>query len=146
MHVLAALDGVAGVVRRIEDLAGEPVGHAALAALAGERHQPAQRQRLAPLGADLDRDLIGRAADAAGLDFQRGHDVGDGLVEDLHGILAALRCNGFKSTVADGLRDAALAIVHDLVDQLGHDDRAVYRIRKHLALRDKSTSGHVSPS
>ena len=42
--------------------------------------------------------------------------------------------------------DAALAIQHELVDELRNDGAAVDRVGQHFTLRDKSTSGHLCPS
>ena len=70
VHFFLTLDSRAGVVARVDDLGAEALGHGLLAALAGELDQPAQRQGLTALRADLDRDLIGRAANAAGLNLQ----------------------------------------------------------------------------
>ena len=134
------------VVGSIHDLGSQTLAHGALAALAGEHNQPAQSQSLAALRADFNGDLVGGTADAAGLNFQGRHDVGHGSVEHFDGFLAGLLSNGLQSFVANGLRYAALAVVHDLVDQLGDNGGIVYRIRKHFALRDKSTTRHGSPS
>ena len=44
------------------------------------------------------------------------------------------------------LRSAALAVQHDLVDELGHNRGPVYGIGQNLALGDKSTTGHLISS
>ena len=60
--------------------------------------------------------------------------------------LAGLLSNHLKGFVAHALGGAALAIIHQLVDQLGYNNGSIYRIRKHFALRNESTSGHGVPS
>ena len=69
VHILATLYGVAGVVGSVQNLACQTIRHIALAALAGKHDQPAQSQRLTALRANLERNLIGRAANAASLDI-----------------------------------------------------------------------------
>src|SRR5205807_5863245 len=81
--VLLALDGGTDTVGGIHELAGEPVGHAATAAAARVADDPPPRECGAPVMADLDRNLVGRPADALGLDLEhRGH-VAQGSVEDV---------------------------------------------------------------
>src|SRR5688500_775806 len=50
VHVLAALDRGPGATGCVEDLAGQTIGHAAFATLAGERHQPPDGKRGPALG------------------------------------------------------------------------------------------------
>ena len=54
----------------VHDLAGEPLGHRLLVAVAGEAHEPADREGAGAAGRNLDRHLIGGAADSAGLDLE----------------------------------------------------------------------------
>ena len=92
-------------------------------------------------------ELLAKKAEAnASLVFENAKCYADDVLKDLESFLAGLLRDRLERFVANVLRDAALAVVHYLVDQLGHDDRAVYRIRKHFALRDKSTSGNKCPS
>src|SRR5947209_3134422 len=65
----------AGVVHRVHELAGEPLGHRLARTLAGGLDDPAHGERRASIRADLDGDLVGRAADAPGLHFDQGHRV-----------------------------------------------------------------------
>src|SRR6185312_6852300 len=66
--VLAALDRGTEAVGGVEDLVHEALGHGLLTPLARVADQPAQRQRRRAVRLDLDRNLVGRTADAAGLD------------------------------------------------------------------------------
>ena len=146
VHILAALHGVTGVVRSVDNLGSQALGHAALATGARKAHEPAQRQGLAALSADLDWHLVGGAAHAAGLHFEGRHDVRKRQIEHFGRLFAGLFRHHFKGFVAHALGGAALAIIHQLVDQLGYNNGSIYRIRKHFALRNESTSGHGVPS
>ena len=75
--------------------------------------QPAQAEGLAAGGADLHGDLVGGAADTAGLDFEAGHDVLKSLLEHLERIVAGLLLDDVESIVNDLLSNALLAIQHD---------------------------------
>src|ERR1051326_3946993 len=75
VRVLALLDGVPPIVRRVEQLRREPLGHGLFAALARRRDDPGDAERLAPRAAHLDRHLVGGAADAARAYFDRRHHV-----------------------------------------------------------------------
>ena len=81
--VFALLDGIAAVVRGIEQLGGETLDHGLVVAAAGSLDDPADRESLTALGANFDRNLVGRTTDAAGTDLDRRSDVVEGLLEDL---------------------------------------------------------------
>ena len=83
VRVFAALDGGALPVRGIENLIGELLGHRSAGTAASGGQNPANRQTLATASLDLDRHLIGRAADSARLDLEERSRVGDSLLEDL---------------------------------------------------------------
>src|SRR5437870_811839 len=76
VHVVLALERVALLLERVEDLAGELVLHVLLAAIAREGDKPAQGERAAAALWHLDRNLIVGAADAARADLEHR---GDGL-------------------------------------------------------------------
>ena len=142
MHFFLTLDSRAGVVGSVHDFSGKTFRHGLLAALAGEHDQPAQGQRLTAFRTDLNRDLIGRAANTASLDLQRGRNVGQSSLEHFVGILAGLFLDGIEGFVAHVLSDATLAVEHDLIDELGHNRGPMNRIRQHLALGYKTATGH----
>src|SRR5690606_36736923 len=81
VSVLAALDSGTEAVGGVEDLVHQTLGHGVLATGAGVADQPAQRQRGRATGLDLDRDLVGRTADAAGADLERRTDVVQRLLQ-----------------------------------------------------------------
>src|SRR5690242_21917500 len=69
VHVFTLLDGIPPVVRRIEQLCRKPLGHCLLVTVARGRNDPADAERLPAHRADLDRNLVGGAADTAGADL-----------------------------------------------------------------------------
>ena len=89
VRIFAALDRRAGAVGGIQQFAGQFLGHGLARAGLGRREQPANRQRHAPLALDLNRHLVGRATDAAGLDLDDRRRIGNGLLEDFQRVAAA---------------------------------------------------------
>src|SRR5215218_5840403 len=71
MRVFLLLDGAAAVLRGLEQLAGEAGPHRLLAAGLRNLDDPAHGKGQLAARADFHRDLVGRAADAAGLDLDR---------------------------------------------------------------------------
>src|SRR5208282_2127800 len=65
MRVLTLAHGGATVFRGVEQFVGEAMRHRFLGAIARGFNHPAHCQCLAAAGAHLDRDLVGRTADAA---------------------------------------------------------------------------------
>src|SRR6266700_2974349 len=81
VRVLAPLHAGAQAVARVQQLVHEPLGHRLLPPVPGVGDDPAQRERGAAGRADLDRDLVRRAAHAAALDLQGRLDVVQGALE-----------------------------------------------------------------
>jgi hypothetical protein len=143
----------------VEDLRGEPLGHAVFAALAGGIHQPAQRQRPLAIFFDLVGDLVGRAPDAARARLQLGHAVGHRLEEDLQGVLPGLLGDDIEGSIDDAARQGFLALAHHVVDELfdrwaavahiGRDgppgDHAIDDVLGHTGLRSVSLRGLPRP-
>src|SRR4051812_48590556 len=123
--VLTPLDAGAEAVAGVEQLVHEPLGHGLLAALPGVADQPPQGEGRAPVGLDLDRHLVGGAADAAALDLERRLDVVEGALERDDRVGAGLLAAPLEGVVDDPLGERALAAGEDLVDQRRHDRRAV---------------------
>src|SRR5580698_7179151 len=84
--VFFALDRGADAVGSIHQLAGELLGHALAAAPTRVADDPAARQRLAPVVADLHGHLVGGIADTLRLDLEDRRDVADRLVEHVEGL------------------------------------------------------------
>src|SRR5207342_2888368 len=75
VRVFTSLDRRAEAVHGIDELGGKLLAHALAVALASRLDEPADAERHATVAPDLDRDLIRRATDAAGLDFDDGGGV-----------------------------------------------------------------------
>src|SRR4051794_41234256 len=84
VDIVLALVGAALLVLRVHELVRKPLGHRLLAALASELDEPADREGPGAAGGDLDRHLVGRAADAAGTDLEHRREGLDRRLEGLH--------------------------------------------------------------
>src|SRR3954454_11463515 len=83
VRVLAPLDGGTEAVARVEQLVHEALGHRLLATGPAVLDEPAEAERGAARGTDLDRDLVGRSTDAAAADLEgRLHVVQRALERD----------------------------------------------------------------
>src|SRR5216683_4778722 len=137
--LLFALHRPAGVLRSIKDLEGELLAHTLPAPLPRETHDPAAGERQPALRPDLDRHLVGGAADAPRLDLQQRRGVAQGLVEDLERLLLGLLGRARERVVDDLLGGRALAPAHDHVDELGARLGLVARVG-----RDDTLDGTVA--
>src|SRR3569623_2104818 len=142
MGVFALLHRGAAIVGGIQELGGETVGHGLLGTAAGGGDDPADRQGLGTVGADFDRHLVGRTADAAGADLEVRLHVGEGFVERLHRIALGLLLDLGHGAVDDGLGGRLLALVHEAVHELGEHDIAILGVRQNFALLSGVTTGH----
>src|SRR5262249_8584729 len=107
---------------------------------------PAHRESDATLRADLDGDLVGRTTDAAALHLELRLHVVECLAEDLDRVLLEALADDVERAVEDALRDRLLAVEHQRVRELRDKLVLVLRVRNDAALRDFSTSGHLSNS
>src|ERR1700754_2814366 len=129
VDVVLPLPGAALLLVRVEDLTGETLGHRVLATGAGVLDEPADGEGAGATRGHLDRDLVGRTADAAGADLEDRGQRFDRRLEDLDRILAAALADDGEGVVDDPLGKALLAIRHDLVDQLLDKAVAVTGVR-----------------
>src|SRR6059058_3571558 len=83
IHVVLALVRVPLLLERVQDLAGELVAHLLLAAVARERHEPAQRERAPAALRHLDGHLVVRTADAPRLHLEHRRHRLHGLLQHL---------------------------------------------------------------
>src|SRR6478735_3736395 len=116
--VLALLHSGTEAVGGVEDLVHEALGHRLLATVSGVAHEPTQGERGAPAGLDLDRHLVGGAADATGLDLDGGLDVVERALERHDRVGAGLLTGALEGAVDDALRDLLLAVLEHLGDEL----------------------------
>ena len=73
-----------------------------------------------------------------------GHDVFHRLRKDVERLIAGLFLDDVKRTVDDLLCNALLAVEHDAVDELGHEDTVVHRIGQNFSLGNITSSGHFA--
>src|SRR5688500_5915714 len=142
VRVLAPLDGGTEAVARVEQLVHEALGHRLLAAGPAVLDQPAEAERGAAGGADLDRDLVGRATDTAAADLEgRLHVVQRALERDDR-VGVALGAGALEGAVDDRLGDRALAVDQHLVHQLRDQRRLVDRVGDQRTLRGGALARH----
>src|SRR5205814_3503401 len=106
-----------------------------LATGAGVAHEPAEREGRGAAGLDLDRNLVGRATDTAGLDLEGRLDVLERALERDDRVVAGLLAQTLHGAVDDALGGGALAVQQHLVDQGGYQWRTVERVDDDRALR-----------
>src|SRR6201995_4163539 len=129
VDVVLPLPGAALLLVRVEDLTGQTIGHRVLAARPGGLDAPADCEGGGATGGHLDRDLVGRTADAAGADLEDRGQRFDRRLEDLDRILAAALAADGGGRVGAPPGKALLAVRHDLVDQLLDKAVAVAGVR-----------------
>src|SRR2546423_7854133 len=142
VRLLLAANGGTGVVHRVHQLAGELRGHRLARTLARGLDQPAHRERPAARRRDLDGDLIGRAADAAGLDLEQRRRVLHRGLEDLDRGLAGGLLGALDGVVHDALGRRTLAVTHHLVDELLHGHVRVLAVGRLRAVGGTSSTWH----
>lgn len=103
VSILTALNGSTEAVGGVEDLVSQALLHRVLTALTGEAHEPAESEGVGAAGANLNRNLVGCATDAAGTNLELRADVTQSLLQGANGIGAGLLTAGFEGTVNDAL-------------------------------------------
>src|SRR4030095_2941471 len=142
VRVLALLDRIAAVLRRVHQLARQAGRHRFFRAGARRRNEPADGQSLGALGAHLDRNLVGGAADAAAADLDARLHIVERIMEDLQRVLLEAGLDAFQGTIDDTFRNPLLAGEHDRIAELRQDDVPELRIGEDLALLWATTTGH----
>src|SRR6267378_7900807 len=131
--ILPSLDCYTAIIGGIEKLTRKPLLHGVLRTAARARDQPADRQRLAAIGANLDWHLIGGAADPARPHLHGGSHVAERVVEHTERILAAALADAVEGAIHNPLRNRLFALVHQAVHEFGEDGITEFRIRQDLA-------------
>src|SRR5215469_11880019 len=90
VHIFLLLDGGSTAVGRVEQLIAQLVDHPFLAPRPRITNNPADGQRRPAVRIDLDRHLIVRTTNAAGLHFEQRLRILDGFLEQLDGLVATL--------------------------------------------------------
>src|ERR1700742_3866777 len=129
VDIVLPLPGAALLLVGVEDLAGQAIGHRVLATGPGVLDEPTDGERAGATRGHLDRDLVGRTADAAGADLERRGQRFDRRLEDLDRIFSAALADDGEGVVDDPLGKALLAVRHDLVAQLLNKAVAVTGVR-----------------
>src|SRR6188768_2648008 len=142
--VFAALDRGTEAVRGIQDLVLQTLGHRLLTTALRVADEPAECQRVGAARLDLDRHLVGRAADATALDLEGRAHVVERLLERGDSVLAVLGLDALQGGVDDRLGERLLAVDEDLVDELADDRRAVYRVVDDRTLRGGTLTRHLT--
>src|SRR5918994_1126162 len=142
VHVFLALHRAADAVVGIDELAGQPLGHRALTALAGVPDDPADRERVGAPGAHLDRYLVGGATDAAALHLELWLHVVDRPLQRRQGVAVGLLANDVERVVDDGLGGGLLATLQDLVGDLRDEHRPVDGVGHQLTARRGAPARH----
>src|SRR5438105_2063868 len=114
VRVFASLDRRAEAIHGIDELGRELLAHALAVALAGRLDEPADAQRHAAVAPDLDRDLVGRATDAAGLDLDDRCRVAHRRLEDLETRARGLGLGARERLPEDPFGEVLLAALHEL--------------------------------
>src|SRR5215213_1005654 len=143
VRVFLLLHRIAAVVRRVENLGRQTIHHRLFTAAAGVGDYPPNCQGTAPFLVYFDRHLIGGAADASRLHFNRGLDVIDRPFENFQRLFARLVADLPHGIVEDTLGHTLLAFPHHAADELRHQRAAVDRIRKYFASFGYSSSWHI---
>src|SRR5438093_10927118 len=112
--VFASLDRGAEAVHGVDELRSELLAHALAAPLAGGLDEPPNAEREASVAADLDRHLVGRAADAARLDLDDRGGVAEGRLEDLDARTARGGLGAGQGLAEDPVGQVARAAGHEL--------------------------------
>src|ERR1700754_1391581 len=143
VHVFPLLDGVAPVVRSIEQLRRKPLRHGLFVAPPRSDDDPADAQCLPAGGTYFHRHLVGGAADAAGTHLDGRHHVFKRLLEYGERALLGLGFDVGQRAVDDAFGDRLLPGVHHRVHELRNDNVSELRIRKHFALFSRMASRHL---
>src|ERR1043166_2714247 len=112
VHVVLALERVALLLERVEDLAGQLVLHVLLAPVARVGDEPAERERAAAPLRHLDGNLVVGAADAARSNLEHRRDRLHGLLEHLDRRPPRALAHLVEGAVDDRLGDRLLAVAH----------------------------------
>src|SRR5207245_8392579 len=108
----------------------------------GGLDDPAHGERRTSIRADLDGDLVGRAADAPGLHFDQGHRVLERRLEHVDARLARRGLGERERTVDDAFGGRALAVSHHVVVEVLKRLVAGVRVGRTATLGGAGSAGH----
>src|SRR5256886_13606847 len=133
-------------VSGVHQLAGELLLHTLPRSGPGVTYDPAPGQRRAPVGPDLNRDLVGGATDPAGLDPAHGGGVLERRGEYLDRVLLGRLPDAVEGAVDDLLGRAPLAPRHHDVVELRYALVCVDGVGQDDVLVNSRAPGHARPS
>src|SRR4051812_26470961 len=142
VRVLALLHRIAAVLRRVHQLARKARGHRLFGAAASRGDQPADGKRLGALRADLDRDLVGRAADPAAADLDARLHIVERVMEHADRLALEAGFDAFEGAIDDAFGDRLLAVEHDRIHELREDHVPELGIGQDFALLWAATTSH----
>src|SRR5271168_2420777 len=148
VSIFALANRGAAILRGLHEFGGKAMRHGFLAAGRGRFDDPSHGERLAAVGADFDGHLVGRAADAAGLDLDHGLDVVERLLQHSNRLTAgpaALVTDAVDGTVDDLLGGGFLAALHDHIDEFSQHIVPELGVRKDGAMGGCCSAGHGKP-
>src|SRR4051794_7633913 len=99
VRVFPLLHRIAAVLRSIHELAGKARRHGFFRPGASRRDQPANGERLSALRTNLDRDLVGRTADAAAADLDARLHIVERIVEHADRLALQAGLHTLESTI-----------------------------------------------
>src|SRR3984957_906541 len=142
VNIFLLLHRRATAVGRIEELSGQLLDHALFAASAAVGHEPANGERGAALGENLNGNLIVRSADAAALNLEKRLAILDRLLEELESFVPALLLKVGHGGVEDALSGRLLAAPNNGLHKLGDQGGVIDWVRSNFTLRDVAFSWH----
>src|SRR5712691_1460240 len=142
MRVFLLLYRVTAIVRRVENLSRETIGHRLFAASASIGNNPANRQCTAALLVGFYGYLVSRTTNATRLDLNSRLHIVYSALEHLQRLFAGLLSYLLHCPVKDDLGDRFLALPHHPINELGHQRTIVDGIRKYFSSFGNSSSWH----
>src|SRR5690606_35820250 len=130
----------------IERFGRQLVGHGLFIARAGGRNQPADRKRLAAVGTNLDRNLIGGTTDAARAHFDGRRNIVERAAEHFDRVLLGFRLDLIERAIHDGFGDGLLTVFHDAVHELGENGVTIFGVRDDLPALGTMAARHIEIS
>src|SRR6185437_17052274 len=145
MGILASLDRRAGPVSRIQQLSGQLLRHRPPRSLSRGIYEPTHTQRHAPIAANLNGDLIGRAANTTRLDLENRRGVPERELERLDRTASGLIFDQREGIIDDSFRGRLLSRIHHVVDELGERPVLKLGIGSRLPVLYAGSSWHAVP-
>src|SRR5277367_3983166 len=148
VSIFALANRGAPILGGLHQFGSQAMCHGFFAAGGCRLNDPPHCERLAAVGANFDRHLVGGAADPAGLHLDHGLDVVQRLLQHSNRFApgaAALVAYAIDGAVNDLFGGGLLAALHYHVDEFGQHVIAELGVRKDGAMRGCCSAGHGKP-